>query len=116
MGTEWGKKIIFTLSSGLRSSLSANVGTRAELESVIAGAAAANLVGSDAATLVASVVGTVNMDPPTIFNIDGSIISWGVRTTSVGIMASVNVVGVVIAETEDFDRLENLLSFCVGVA
>ena len=115
-GRRGGKKIIFTLSSGLRSSLSANVGTRAELESVIAGVAAANLMGSDAATLVASVGATVNKDPVTIFNIDGSTISWGVRTTSVGTMASVNVVGDVIAETEDFDRLENSLSFRVGVA
>lgn len=89
------------------------MGTRAELESVIAGVIAANLVGSDAATLVASVV---NIESPTIFNIEGSIFSRGFRTTSEGATAPVNVVGAITVETEDSDRLENSLSFGVRVA
>lgn len=89
------------------------MGTRAELESVIAGVLAANLVGSDIATLVASVV---NTESPTIFNIDGSIFTRGFRTTSEGATAPVNVVGVIIVETEDSDRLENALSFGVREA
>lgn len=106
-------KIFFTLSSGLRDSLSTNVGTRAELESVIAGVMAANFVGSDTATLETRVV---NIESPTIFNIDGSIFSTGFRTTSEGATAPGNEVGVITVETEDSDRLENSLSFGVRVA
>lgn len=89
------------------------MGTRAELESVIAGAMAANLVGSDAANLVASVV---NIESPTIFNIDESIFSRGFRTTSEGAATPVDVVGVITVETEDSDRLVNSLSSSVRVA
>lgn len=90
---------VFTLSSGLRAPLSTNpMGTRAWLESVITGlgvgvmaaavpapANCANLVGSDdnavATTLDTSVV---NIESPTIFNIDASIFTRGFRITSDG--------------------------------